>query len=102
MAVDMSVRYFLIMAVILVMLAPAIPCANGQVIPHVVIAIDSKEMQDCFGINDDRAVVVINASPTVSLNHAMVFPGSGVDTLESERFRKIYRRSPGRLENGIQ
>jgi hypothetical protein len=84
----MSLRCVPIIAIIFVILAWAVPYASSEGIPQIAITIDSKEMQDCFGIHDDSAVAMINTSPAVGLNHAMVFQGSGMDTLEKCAFEE--------------
>lgn len=82
----MSIRYALIIAILLLMLASTIPYARGQGFPEFAYVIDCKDMQDCFGVSDDRAVALINVSPTVSLNHAFIIMGSEIDALEKSGF----------------
>ncbi|MGA9139333.1 MAG: M50 family metallopeptidase [Methanocella sp.] len=90
----MSLRCILIIAIILVMIAQAVPGARSQGVPQVSITIDSKEMQACFGITNDSVIVLINSGPAVHLNHAMVFRGSGIDAIERGGFEEYIQNHP--------
>ena len=47
----MSIRYALIIAILLLMLASTVPYARGQGFPEFAYVIDCKDMQDCFGVS---------------------------------------------------